>query len=142
MVDVLRESHRVLKPEGLLIDLRPAVLHRRVGCAGADGYRLLWVMRESFEDDRAADRAVAEVVSSGLFKKGRRSRFPCYRVMDTIGEFREWLADFASRGKCPSHDWLVRAIEDELEASDEKTAIVVSAPLTLQILRIGKDLRQ
>lgn len=135
MVDALREAHRVLKHDGLLIDLRPAILHRRVGFAGGDGYRLRWVMRESFEDDRAADRAVAEVVSIGLFKAGRRSRFPCYRVMDTIEEFREWLADFTSRGKCPSHDWLVRSIENELEASDEKPAIVVSAPLTLQVLK-------
>ena len=135
MVDALREAHRVLKPAGLLIDLRPAAVHRRVGFAQDDSYHLSWVMRESFDDDRAADRAVAEVVHKGLFKAGRRTRFACYRVMDELEEFQEWLTDFVDRGKCPSHDWLVRLVEQELQVTSGKTRIVVSAPLALQVFR-------
>lgn len=92
-------------------------------------------MRESFEDDHAADRAVAHVLGEGLFKAKGRMRIPCYRVMDTIGEFEEWLTEFTQRGKCPSHDWLVSLLRRALNASDDKPGIVVSAPLVLRTLR-------
>ena len=138
MVDALREAHRVLRPDGLLVDLRPAAVHRRVGVADADGYRLRWVMRENFDDDRTADRAVAHVLSEGLFKTAGRMRFPCYRVMDALAEFQEWLTDFVQKGEFPSHDWLVRRLAGELGKSPAKTRIVVRAPLILQALRQSK----
>jgi hypothetical protein len=135
MVHALREAHRVLRPEGLLIDLRPAAVHRRVGVVTqGNDYRLPWVMREKFEDDRAANRAVAQVVREGWFKPKGRTRFPCYRVMDTLAEFREWLDDFVSRGKCPPHDWLVRKVERALQTTTGPTTIVISAPLDLRVL--------
>lgn len=134
MVHALREAHRVLRPEGLLIDLRPAAVHRRVGVMHGDGYRLPWVMRERFDDDRAANRAVAQVARAGWFKTQGRTRFLCYRVMDTLEEFREWLIDFVDRGKCPPHDWLIRKVERELQATSGNTAIAVSAPLDMRTL--------
>jgi len=135
MVHALRETYRVLKPDGLLIDLRPAAVHRRVGFNDGGGYRLRWVMRENFDDDHAADRAVDQVVNDGLFKAERRTRFACYRVMDTARDFQEWLKDFIYKGNFPSHDWLVRRVERAIEESDGKTRIVVSAPLVLRALR-------
>lgn len=115
-----------------MIDLRPAAIHRRVGVAIGDGYQLRWVMREHFDDDRAADRAVKEVVREKLFKAERRLKFDCYRVMDNVEEFVVWLDDFINKGDFESHDWLVRRIERELEATER---IVVSAPLILRALR-------
>jgi SAM-dependent methyltransferase len=135
MVHALREAHRVLKPDGLLIDLRPAAVHRRVGITRAKSYRLRWVMRENFDDDRAADRAVAQVLREGWFRAEGRKRFACYRVMDNIEEFQEWLTDFVQKGKFPSHDWLVRLVERELDQAERKTKIVVSGPLVLRGLR-------
>ena len=135
MVHALRETYRVLKPDGLLIDLRPAAVHRRVGFTEGDGYRLRWVMRENFDDDHAADRAVAHVVNDGFFKAEGRTRFACYRVMDTLDDFQEWLKDFINKGKFPSHDWLVRRVGRAPEVSDGKSSIVVSAPLVLRTLR-------
>jgi len=144
MVHALLEAHRVLKPDGLLLDLRPAAVHRRVGIAQGDDYQLLWRMRESFEDDHAADRAIAQVTGDGHFKPAGRTRFPCFRTMDTLDEFREWLEDFDKR-KLQSHDWLVQRLERKLDAmardverADTRTAkpkIVVSAPLALRVLR-------
>ena len=135
MVHALLEAHRVLKPGGLLLDLRPAAVHRRVGIVENGEYNLLWRMREGFEDDHAADRAVEDVINRGLFKQTGRTRFPCFRVMDNIGEFREWLVDFVERNEHESHDWLVHRLEKKLAASPPKTKIVVSAPLVLRVLR-------
>jgi len=135
MVHALHEAHRVLKPNGLLLDLRPAAVHRRVGTAQDDGYRLLWVMREGFDDDRAADRAVASMTDEGWFKAEGLTRFACYRIMDTLDDFQDWLADFMSRGKVPSHDWIVQRLQRALGVAEAGTKIVVSAPLVLRVLR-------
>ena len=135
MVHALLETHRVLKRDGLLLDLRPDAVHRRVGITEDGDYRLLWRMREGFEDDHAADRAVEQVTSDGYFRAEGRTRFPCFRVMDTIGEFQEWLLDFVTRNEHESHDWLVERLEKRLDASPAKTRIVVSAPLVMRVIR-------
>lgn len=64
-----------------------------------------------------------------------RSRFPCYRVMDTLETFQAWLTDFVTKGNFPSHDWLIRRVERALANSDGRSCIVVSAPLILRTLR-------
>lgn len=134
MVHALLEAHRVLKHGGLLLDLRPAIMHRRVGIVENGEYKLLWRMREGFDDDHAADRAVDDVIERGLFNQTGRTSFPCFRVMDNIGEFREWLLDFVERNKHESHDWLDRRLEKKLAASPPKTKIAVRAPLVLRVL--------
>ena len=75
------------------------------------------------------------MINRGLLKQIGRSRFPCFRTMDNIGEFREWLVDFVERNGHESHDWLDRRLEKKLAASPPKTKIVVSAPLVLRVLR-------
>ncbi len=135
MVHALLEAHRVLTSKGLLIDLRPAAVHRRVGFTEAGGYRLPWVMRENFDDDRAADRAVKEVVREGRFRPERRVQFDCYRTMDSLGEFQDWLTDFVNKGKFGPHDWLVRRLERDLAFTRTKAKIVVCGPLVLRVLK-------
>ena len=135
MVHALHEAHRVLGPDGVLIDLRPAAVHRQVGIEYAGQYQLLSVMREKFDDDYEANRAVAAVVHRGLFKSEGRVRFGCNRTMDNLAEFRFWLDEFVRLGKQPSHAWLVRRVERAFPAEHAKTRIVVRGPLDLRVLR-------
>ena len=135
MVHALHEAQRVLRRDGLLVDLRPAAVHRRVGVIRAGRYRPVGVMRETFDDDRAADRAVTQVEREGRFKAERRTVFACNRIMDSLDEFQEWLADSVKRGKLPAHDWLVRRVERVLDATKGKARVMVSGPLVLRVLR-------
>lgn len=93
------------------------------------------MMREKFDDDRAADRAIAQVRREGLFKAEGRTRFDCNRVMDSLDEFRDWIAEFVTLGKLSSHDWLVQRVEGARNLKGGKTKIVVRGPLVLRVLR-------
>jgi len=136
MVHALHEAHRVLKPGGVLVDLRPAPKHRRVGLGERKRWRLIGVMREKFDDDRAADHAVKRVLREGLFYPGTRAAFEADRVMDTMQDFREWLDDFIRLGKTmPSHTWFVERLERALKKERAGTKIVVRGPMMLNVMR-------
>lgn len=134
MVHALTEAHRVLKPNGILIDLRPAARHRRAGLGEGKGWKQVGVMRENFDDDIASDRAVKQIIREGLFRQEKFVKFDLDRVMDTLQDFRAWLDDF-STDKLPSHDWLYQRVERALDRTRPGTKITVRGPLRLGAMR-------
>jgi hypothetical protein len=134
MVHALREAHRVLKPEGILLDLRPAARHRRVGLGEGRNWKLIGVMHESLADDHAANRAVAEVVQAGLLRRAARFETDLDRVMDSLADFRAWLDEFSVLGRLPVPDRLLERLEIKFEANKSRKKIVVRGPLSLGIL--------
>lgn len=135
MVHALHEAQRVLKPDGFLVDLRPAAVHRRVGITRKGLYEELAAMREKFDDDRAANRAVTHVLREGLFKAESRTQFDCPRVLDTLDEFQAWMEEFSQVGGLPPHDWLVQRVERVLSSKRGKSKIVIRGPLVMRVLR-------
>src|SRR4249920_1284855 len=119
MVHALREAHRVLRPDGILLDMRPAPRHRRVGLGRDRRWRQVGVMRESFDKDRAANRAVAEVLRASLFRRGAHAEFVVDREMDTLEDFLTWLRDFGQRRPIASHEWLIQKLKRALAAKEE-----------------------
>jgi SAM-dependent methyltransferase len=136
MVHALEEAHRVLRPGGVLLDIRPAAAHRRVGLGEDRGWRRVGVMREPLEEDRRADRAVARMIRRGLFRRTRREQVLLERVMDGIEDFHVWMAEFNQRRILASHAWLVRRLERGLE--ERPVRIVARAPLNFaRLLKIA-----
>jgi len=133
MVRALREAHRVLRTGGTLVDLRPAAEHRRIGLGRGRRWRQIGIMREAFDKDRAADRAVAEVLRRNLFRRGARAEFLLDREMDTMSDFLDWLTDFGQRRTLASHAWLLRKLERRLAMKEE--TIVGRGRMTMQVLR-------
>jgi len=133
MVHALREVHRVLRREGVLIDLRPAAVHRRIGIGRDRRWKLAGVMQEDFRDDHAADRAVRRAVREGWLRRGRRIEVMVDREMDSMEDFREWLGEFGQRRALPGHASLVRRTARAHDTSG--LPIVCRAPVVLQVLR-------
>jgi hypothetical protein len=111
MVDALREVHRTLAPHGILIDARPdsrvlAYAERRK----ARGFQIVGEVRTSrveIANDGASDRAIARVVSDGLFRRKRHGRFWHRVPFDNLADLRHYLWEhlrFVHRAK-----WLVDA---------------------------------
>ena len=135
MVHALREAHRVLKPEGLLLDVRPAPVHRRVGLMShARQWKLVAPMRENLNDDRAATAAVKTAIGERLFKRLAYTSLVLNRHIDTMSDLRAWLQEFSTLGAFPPHDWMVRKVETALAASPRKTKIVVRGSLEIRVL--------
>lgn len=134
MVHALTEAHRVLKPNGILLDLRPAASHRRAGLGEGRGWNQVGVMRENFDDDIASDRAVKQVIGDGLFKQEEVIEFDLDRVMDTLPDFRAWLDDFPT-DKLPTHDWLYQRVERALKKKRAGTKIAVRGLMRLRVLK-------
>jgi hypothetical protein len=135
MVHALHEAQRVLKPDGRLIDLRPMHIHRRVGISQAGIYQQIGMMHEIFDDDLAADRAVAQVLREGFFKIEGRIKFNCNRIMDSFPEFKDWLTEFATTDEQASNDRLLKKVKHALAKRTGKKKVVCSGPLKLQVLR-------
>jgi len=135
MVHALRQAHRVLKPGGLLIDLRPAPAHRRVGIVSGGRYRRLGTTRASLDLDRAADRAVQRVRRDGLFRLETGLRFDCRRVMDTPADFRAWVAELVDRRDAPPHEGLIRRVERAFDRARTGRLLVMQGPVVVNALR-------
>ena len=131
MVHALTEAHRVLKVNGILIDLRPSHKHRRAGLGEGKDWQMIGMMRENFDDDLAADRAVKQVIRKGLFRQESLVEFDLDRVMDTLSDLRAWFNDF-NVNQLPTHKWLYQKVERALA---KKTAV---AKITVRgLMRLG-----
>jgi len=134
MVHALSEARRVLKPNSILVDLRPAIEHHHVGILRAGRYRELGTTRERFDPDRAANRAVAHVLGKRLFRQEWRTQFECDWVFATLGAFREWISEFIQSGGLSSHDWLVRRADNATRGRRGESKIVARAALVMRVL--------
>ena len=134
MVHALREAHRALKPDGLLIDIRPAAVHRRIGIASGGRFRLVGIMRETFDEDRAADAAVARMMRERRFRLRWRGRFECERIMDCVGDFREWALECSAPPGEKGHAWLGDRLDAALARHGRPAKIVARAPVKVAVL--------
>jgi SAM-dependent methyltransferase len=96
MVHALNEIYRVLKPEGVLIDMRPVEDHWAVEVATASDSKLagyLTDMPVGVADDAAAFHAMGEAESQGLFKRRGEEYFSFFYYWDTPSEMKDFMEE-------------------------------------------------
>ena len=96
MVHALNEIHRVLRPEGLLIDMRPLADQWRVEVASLREIKRtgrVTDLPEQTNGDTASNEAMKEVERHGWFKREQDELFPFIYSWDTPSEMEEFIND-------------------------------------------------
>ncbi|MBI2759754.1 MAG: hypothetical protein HYX49_13910 [Chloroflexi bacterium] len=103
MVHALHEIHRVLAPNGILIDLRPLADHWPVEVASIRDVRKAGRVDDmpvGIEDDKAANQAIARAATEKLFVQEQAEFFPFFYYWDSPKEMQAYIdddwADFVS----------------------------------------------
>ncbi len=94
MVHALDEIHRTLKPNGVLIDLRPLEDRWPLEVTSGSGHMQVGRLTDlpvAIADDRAASDAMGEAESRGWFVKERELEFPFFYYWDTPSEIKEFM---------------------------------------------------
>jgi hypothetical protein len=102
MVHALQEAWRVLKPNGIMIDLRPRCDDMPLEILQKDGIESAGLvdMSPDLADDQAADAAIATLVSAGSYQQILSDRFLFTHYWKSLQEF---LEDWNERWK----DWAI-----------------------------------
>jgi hypothetical protein len=96
MVHALDEIRRTIKPNGILIDLRPVVSNWSVEVSSSAGYQLAGRLNDiptGLADDEAAFKAMREVESRGWYIKEKEEEFSFFYYWDTPSEMKDFMED-------------------------------------------------
>ncbi len=104
MVHALDEIRRVLKPNGILIDLRPVESNwsvevvstsstQRISSAGYQVAGRLSDLPVAVADDEAAFKAMRQAESNGWYVKKEEKEFAFFYYWDTPSEMKEFMED-------------------------------------------------
>lgn len=94
MVHALGEIHRVLVPNGTLIDLRPLADQWLIEVFSARETRETGHVTDlplGLEDDEAANQAMRNAESNGWFRREKETLFPLHYVWDTASDMEKWV---------------------------------------------------
>ena len=94
MVHALGEIHRVLVPDGILIDLRPIADSWSIEVFSARETRETGHVTDlplGLEDDEAANQAMRNAETNGWFTRESEAFFPLHYVWDTASDMEKWI---------------------------------------------------
>jgi hypothetical protein len=96
MVHALDEIHRVLTPEGTLIDLRPLADRWPVEVISSRGSKETGRVEDlvvQVDSDVAANEAMSEAETRGWFRREQEEFFPFFYSWDTPSEMEEYISE-------------------------------------------------
>jgi SAM-dependent methyltransferase len=96
MVHALEEVRRVLKPDGILIDIRPLNGQWPIEVVSTRESRETGHvddLPEPLNADKASNEAVKDVEGQGWFKRELEEYFPFFYSWDTPSEMEEFIAE-------------------------------------------------
>jgi SAM-dependent methyltransferase len=94
MVHALGEIRRTLKPNGILIDLRPVEDNWNVEVHSSAGFQAAGRLTDiplGKADDEAAFAAMRDVESRGWFIREKEEEFAFFYYWDTPSEMKDWI---------------------------------------------------
>lgn len=135
MVHALDEIRRTLKPNGMLIDLRPVEANWSVEIVSSAGWQAAGRLSDlpvALEDDEAAFQAMREVESNGWYIKKQEQEFAFFYYWDTPSEMKEFMdEEWADFEKLEDHVYQKTKSMWALANADARVRVRVNMLITL-----------
>ena len=137
MVHALKQVHRILRPDGQLVDVHNLpVPHRIEVYSHGNATRAGWLLdRTDFENERFALNAITQVVSEGLFLLEDEQDFDFDIHTDNVPELQKWLADGWESAVIPERT--IQRVESLLTGAVQSTRIVLRVQTRMITLRVA-----
>lgn len=137
MVHALKESWRVLKGGGWLVDIRPYSLNPPVEVIVNATAQIAGPIDSSagIPDDEAADNAIKAVIKEGMYSKREEGGFKFAYYWDTLEQMMDYIEERWSDSNHIPQDTLERA---ERLTSDQQSAYQMRIRSNLKIRRYKK----
>ena len=120
MVHALEEIHRLLKPDGILIDIHPVPEGYFIKALQGDRILFAERKRETCSDDVLhAEDALVEIVEHDLFTLERRAEFDFLTYASSVQELRDYWEELNAFEHDPQ-DEAINAREENLYAQVEE----------------------
>jgi hypothetical protein len=96
MVHALKEAHRVLVPQGIMIDVRPLSVDVPLEIIYKDGSESAGMidMSPDIDNDIAADKAIESVLKERIYKESSKEYFDFAYYWKTIKDMEDDLDEF------------------------------------------------
>ncbi len=135
MVHALDEIRRTLKPNGMLIDLRPVEANWSVEIVSSAGWQAAGRLSDlpvALADDEAAFQAMREVESNGWYIKKQEQEFAFFYYWDTPSEMKEFMdEEWADFEKLEDHVYQKTKSMWALANADARVRVRVNMLITL-----------
>lgn len=130
MVHTLHDIHRILKPHGTLIDLRPDASNSPVMLDLASVTLHVGEVDSSrtYDEKWAADKAMQHVVDDGLFKLDHQTTFHIVDDLDTVEDLRVYRESF-NRSVLADH--VIERVAELILDEDDDYRIRVLSPMVI-----------
>jgi hypothetical protein len=135
MVHALHKIHRLLKPDGILVDIHPPPEPSAIAVrVGAQTISAGWLNdTDDYGDYEAADQALARVTRDGLFTVEREGAFEFVTRADTLAELRAYVAEEWENARVD--DLTAARIDDLMRAPTRNKEILLREAARIARLR-------
>lgn len=135
MVHALEQTHKVLQPNGLLINVHDLPTPHMIKVQLPETvHKVGWLMdREDFENERLSFNALAQVVADRDFILEDEQDFGYNIYVDGLNELKEWLAEWWASAILSES--IIQRIEELTRDASRSTRIVLKVQARMTKLR-------
>jgi hypothetical protein len=135
MVHALKQTHRILRPNGFLINIHDLPAPQVIEVHKHDAINKVgWLLdREDMDSTRSALNALAQVVTDGDFLLEDERDFAYNIYADGLPELQEWLAKWWSSAILS--DRIIRQLKERMRDASQSTRIVLALRARMTKLR-------
>jgi len=135
MVHALQQTHRILQPNGLLINVHGLPAPHVIEVHSPEtANKVGWLLdREDFESERSAFNTLAKVVTDRYFILENERDFDYNIYVNDLPELQGWLAEWWSSAILPER--IIQRLEELTRDAGQSTRIVLALKARMTKLR-------